>query len=174
MSVANLISGRAPSAAALLRQQRLALAAEHPAAPLTSPLLPRPKRALASSNSTLRLARVAFFAATLVARWGVYIHTSSMSMSRGTAMQQLLRLLPRAAPSGSGPDLRCERWFAAGAGGMAAIRELRERSGAPITDVKAALEEAAWDLGACAGGRLVLCRRWSPLASSLAQLSAQR
>jgi hypothetical protein len=85
-------------------------------------------------------------------------------------MQQLLRLLPRAAP---GPDLRCERWFAAGASGMAAIRELRERSGAPITDVKAALEEAAWDLGACAGNSS--CAGVGPrLPLSCAQLTARR
>lgn len=41
------------------------------------------------------------------------------------------------------------RVFAAAAGGdrLAAIKALREASGAPVTDVKAALTEAGWDQG---------------------------
>ena len=41
------------------------------------------------------------------------------------------------------------RAFAAAAGGdrLAAIKALREASGAPVTDVKAALTEAGWDQG---------------------------
>lgn len=30
---------------------------------------------------------------------------------------------------------------------MALVKDLRERSGAPISDVKSALVEASWDLG---------------------------
>lgn len=40
------------------------------------------------------------------------------------------------------------RGFAAAPNQMALIKELRERTGAPITDVKAALTAAEWDLGA--------------------------
>ena len=39
------------------------------------------------------------------------------------------------------------RNYAAAAGSMALVKDLRERSGAPISDVKSALVEAAWDLG---------------------------
>lgn len=43
------------------------------------------------------------------------------------------------------------RALAATAGGdrLAAIKALREASGAPVTDVKAALTEAGWDQGVC-------------------------
>ena len=39
------------------------------------------------------------------------------------------------------------RAFAAAAGQLDAIKALRERSGAPISEVKAALTEASWDAG---------------------------
>lgn len=42
------------------------------------------------------------------------------------------------------PAVRC---FAVGGNHMALIRELREASGAPISDVKAALQQADWDMG---------------------------
>ena len=74
-----------------------------------------------------------------------------------TAMtvQQLLCLLPRRAAA---DGWHCRRWLASAAGNLAAIRELRELSGAPITDVKAALQQSAWDLGAgTCPGRFTLC-----------------
>ncbi len=39
------------------------------------------------------------------------------------------------------------RNYAAAAGSMALVKDLREKSGAPISDVKSALVEANWDLG---------------------------
>lgn len=60
-------------------------------------------------------------------------------------VQQLLRLLPRRAAAS---NWECLRGYAGASSSLAAIKELRERSGAPIVDVKSALEEAAWDLGA--------------------------
>lgn len=44
------------------------------------------------------------------------------------------------------------RWYAAPANQMALIKSLRESSGAPISDVKAALQQADWDLGAMGSG----------------------
>ena len=44
------------------------------------------------------------------------------------------------------------RSYATAAGSMALVKDLRERSGAPISDVKSALVEADWDLGAASGG----------------------
>lgn len=41
----------------------------------------------------------------------------------------------------------CFRALSSGAGNMALIKELRERSQAPISDVKAALVQSNWDLG---------------------------
>lgn len=41
------------------------------------------------------------------------------------------------------------RWFAAAPNQMALIKQLREQTGAPISDVKSALQQADWDLGAC-------------------------
>lgn len=42
--------------------------------------------------------------------------------------------------------LRC---YAAASNQMALIKELRERTGAPISDVKNALQAAEWNLGEC-------------------------
>lgn len=39
------------------------------------------------------------------------------------------------------------RSYAAAAGSMALVKDLREKSGAPISDVKSALVEANWDPG---------------------------
>ena len=39
------------------------------------------------------------------------------------------------------------RNYAAAAGSMALVKDLREKSGAPISDVKSALVEANWDPG---------------------------
>ncbi len=39
------------------------------------------------------------------------------------------------------------RNYAAAAGFMALVKDLREKSGAPISDVKSALVEANWDPG---------------------------
>lgn len=72
-----------------------------------------------------------------------------------TVQQRLLRLLPRHAAA---DGWHCRRWLASAAGNLAAIRELRELSGAPITDVKAALQQSAWDLGAgTRPGHFTLC-----------------
>ena len=40
------------------------------------------------------------------------------------------------------------RWFAAAPNQMALIKQLRDQTGAPISDVKSALQQADWDLGA--------------------------
>ena len=50
-------------------------------------------------------------------------------------------------PHASGACFQLLRGFAAAPNQMALIKELRERTGAPITDVKAALKAAEWDLG---------------------------
>ena len=39
------------------------------------------------------------------------------------------------------------RGYAAAAGSMSLVKDLREKSGAPISDVKSALVEANWDPG---------------------------
>ena len=39
------------------------------------------------------------------------------------------------------------RAFAAASSNIKAVKELREKSGAPISDVKAALEETKYDIG---------------------------
>ncbi|KAL6775903.1 EFT2 [Auxenochlorella protothecoides x Auxenochlorella symbiontica] len=56
-----------------------------------------------------------------------------------------LALVPRPSVALQGwiPAVRC---FAVGGNHMALIRELREASGAPISDVKAALQQADWDM----------------------------
>ena len=46
-------------------------------------------------------------------------------------------------------SLLFNRQFAAASNQLAAIKELREKSGAPIAEVKSALTEAGWDLGSC-------------------------
>ena len=43
------------------------------------------------------------------------------------------------------PILRC--FAAAPSNQMALIKQLREQTGAPIADVKSALQQAEWDLG---------------------------
>lgn len=48
------------------------------------------------------------------------------------------------APS-TGTSLRS---FAAASNHMALIKQLREQTGAPIADVKSALQQSEWDLGA--------------------------
>lgn len=65
----------------------------------------------------------------------------------------LLQALSQAARQsqhvGSLQQLRC---FAAAPSQLQLIKELRERTGAPMSDVKTALQAAGWDLGeACAG-----------------------
>ena len=80
-------------------------------------------------------------------------------------VQQLLRLLPR---HGASHGWHCRRWLAIASGSLAVIRELRELSGAPITDVKAALQESAWDLGAgTRHGHCMLCRSLLSFSSKL-------
>ena len=49
------------------------------------------------------------------------------------------------------PALQQLRGFAAPANQMALIKELRERTGSPIGDVKKCLESCGWDLGEAAG-----------------------
>lgn len=63
----------------------------------------------------------------------------------------LLRLQPASWSLGS---LTC-RGMTTGVSKMDLIKDLRERTGAPISDVKAALEETKWDIGgwAVAKGR---------------------
>lgn len=41
----------------------------------------------------------------------------------------------------------CSRGYAAAASNLQSIKALREKSGAPMSEVKAALEEASWDEG---------------------------
>ena len=55
--------------------------------------------------------------------------------------------------------------LAAPSGQMQSIKSLRELSGAPIADVKAALVEAGWDAGECAG-------RLAGLAGTQSKLTA--
>ena len=73
-------------------------------------------------------------------------HSSSPTMSvlhslRQAARHQAARL---AGTTFSVQQLRC---FAAPANQLQLIKELRERTGAPISDVKTALQAAGWDLG---------------------------
>lgn len=48
---------------------------------------------------------------------------------------------------GASTDLLGLRYFAAAPNNMALIKQLREQTGAPIADVKSALQQADWDLG---------------------------
>jgi len=57
---------------------------------------------------------------------------------------QQLSLLSHLSSSTELLGLRC---FAAAPNNMALIKQLREQTGAPIADVKSALQEADWDLG---------------------------
>lgn len=62
---------------------------------------------------------------------------------KGVKPQQLARL----ACVGSSADLLGLRFFAAAPNNLALIKQLREQTGAPIADVKSALQQADWDLG---------------------------
>lgn len=57
------------------------------------------------------------------------------------------RHIPALADMGTAglPILRC--FAAAPSNQMALIKQLREQTGAPIADVKSALQQAEWDLG---------------------------
>jgi hypothetical protein len=57
---------------------------------------------------------------------------------------QQLSLVSHLSASNELLGLRC---FAAAPNNMALIKKLREQTGAPIADVKSALQEADWDLG---------------------------
>ena len=63
-------------------------------------------------------------------------------------LQRLLPLLPFQMGQAGLPMLSCTcRNYAAAAASMSLIKDLREKSGAPISDVKSALVEANWDPG---------------------------
>jgi hypothetical protein len=62
---------------------------------------------------------------------------------RGIKPQQLSALTSLGATS----ELLGLRYFAAAPNNMALIKQLREQTGAPIGDVKSALQQADWDLG---------------------------
>lgn len=65
----------------------------------------------------------------------------------------LRALFPALRRSGSawGVAPCASRRMSAGASKMEVIKELRERSGAPMMDVKNALAEAQWDIGTVPG-----------------------
>lgn len=63
-------------------------------------------------------------------------------------MQRLLPLLSLDMGSMGWPILSyTSRAYAAAAASMSLVKDLREKSGAPISDVKSALVEANWDPG---------------------------
>jgi hypothetical protein len=63
-------------------------------------------------------------------------------------LRQLRRLAHPRCGSVTFADLQTLRAFAAAPSGqMTLIKDLRERSGAPISEVKAALQLADWDMG---------------------------
>ena len=63
-------------------------------------------------------------------------------------MHRLLPLLSKQSGlNASSATLHALRSYAAAAGSMALVKDLREKSGAPISDVKTALVEANWDPG---------------------------
>lgn len=63
-------------------------------------------------------------------------------------LQRLLPLLPFQMGQAGSPMLSCTcRSYAAAAASMSLVKDLREKSGAPISDVKSALVEANWDPG---------------------------
>ena len=62
---------------------------------------------------------------------------------KGIKPQQLTGL----AYFGASADLLGLRFFAAAPNNLALIKQLREQTGAPIADVKSALQQADWDLG---------------------------
>ena len=55
--------------------------------------------------------------------------------------------LTSASNLGASGDVFGLRLFAAAPNNMALIKQLREQTGAPIADVKSALQAADWDLG---------------------------
>ena len=65
----------------------------------------------------------------------------------------LHRLLPllseQLGHSANSVSIQALRTYAAASGSMALVKDLREKSGAPIQDVKSALVEANWDPGEC-------------------------
>ena len=65
--------------------------------------------------------------------------------ARQAAGRQQLHAVPIAS-------LQQLRFFAAPSNQLQLIKELRERTGAPMTDVKTALQAANWDLGEAARG----------------------
>lgn len=66
-------------------------------------------------------------------------------------LRQVAPVLRRLAPASV-------RGFAVAGNHMSLIKELREASGAPIADVKAALQQANWDLGGWVLVCLGLCQ----------------
>lgn len=72
---------------------------------------------------------------------------------RGDMSFGVHRLLPllseRLGHSANSVSIQALRTYAAAAGSMALVKDLREKSGAPIQDVKSALVEANWDPGEC-------------------------
>jgi hypothetical protein len=73
-------------------------------------------------------------------------HSSSPTMSLLHSLRQAARhqAARNAGATFGVQQLRC---FAAPANQLQLIKELRERTGAPISDVKTALQAAGWDLG---------------------------
>lgn len=64
------------------------------------------------------------------------------------ALHQLLPLLSsQLGHSAASVPVQALRTYAVAAGSMALVKDLREKSGAPISDVKSALVEANWDPG---------------------------
>lgn len=90
------------------------------------------------------------------------------------ALLQALRQAARqqvARPSATLGGLQQLRWLAAAPGNqLQLIKELRERTGAPMTDVKAALQAAGWDLGAVPPGEGAGCAA----AAGIAELTDGR
>lgn len=68
------------------------------------------------------------------------------------ALRSCRGLIARSAPTAAelcAIELPGARLFAAAPNQMALIKQLREQTGAPIGDVKSALQAADWDLGKC-------------------------
>lgn len=63
-------------------------------------------------------------------------------------LQRLVPLLPKQVGVSQSQLVNSNiKKYAAAAGSMALVKDLREKSGAPISDVKSALVEANWDPG---------------------------
>lgn len=68
-------------------------------------------------------------------------------------LHRLLPLLSRQlGHSVTDAPMQALRSYAVAAGSMALVKDLREKSGAPISDVKSALVEANWDPGVYTSG----------------------